>query len=98
MHIKIHSAYRIIVALADSDLIGKTFEEGIRRLEVRPNFFEGEKKEKKEIMKILKDMQREDATFNIIGEESCQCALEAKIIKEEGIIRIQNVPVALVLL
>lgn len=30
MNIKIHESYRNIVALADSELIGKTFEEGIK--------------------------------------------------------------------
>lgn len=98
MKIKIHTAYRVIVALADSNLIGKSFEEDIRKIEIRNYFFDGEEKNKEEIIDILKDMQKEDATFNIVGEESCQCALEAGIIKKEGIIRIQNVPVALVLL
>ena len=43
-------------------------------------------------------MQKEDATFNIVGKESVQTALEAGIIKEQGIIKIQEVPIALVLL
>jgi len=72
MHIKIHEAYRIIVALADSNLIGKTFEEGIRQIEVRPNFFEGEEKNKEEVIKILQDMNQEDATFNINSSMSFQ--------------------------
>ncbi len=98
MKIKIHTAYRVIVALADSDLIGKSFEEGIKRIEIKTAFFGGEEKSKEETIEILKDMQKEDATFNIVGEESCQCALEAGVIRKEGIIRIQNVPIALVLL
>jgi hypothetical protein len=98
MQIKIHESYRTIVALSDIDLLGKTFEEGIMQLEVKPSFFQGEKKEKKEVVEILKNMNKEDATFNIVGKKSCEAALEAKIIKKNGIIKIQDVPVALVLL
>jgi len=98
MQIKIHNAYRRIVAVADTDLIGKTFEQGIRQIEIKPNFFKGEEKTKKEIMQILKNMQKEDAIFNIVGKEAVETALEAGIISESGIIKIQNIPVALILL
>ena len=62
MQIKIHESYRKIVAVADTDLIGKTFSEGIRQIEVKPNFFQGEEKTKEEVIEILKDMKKEDAT------------------------------------
>ena len=66
MQIKIHEAYRTIVAVADTELIGKRFSEDIREIFVRPNFFQGEEKTKEEIIEILKDMEKEDATFNIV--------------------------------
>jgi hypothetical protein len=98
MQIKIHEACRIIVSLCDSDLIGKTFEEGIKQIEINESFFKGDEKGEKEVIKILKDMEKEDATFNIIGKESIKCALKAKIISKDGIITIQGVPIALVLM
>jgi hypothetical protein len=98
MHIKIHEAYRTIVALVDSDLIGKTFEEGIKQIKVNPHFFEGEQKEKEEVLEILREFQREDATFNIVGKESINTALEAGIIDKNGVFTIQEIPIALVLL
>lgn len=98
MQIKIHEAYRTIVALADSNLIGKTFEEGIKQIEVKPCFFQGEEKSREEIIKILIDMSKEDATFNIVGKESVSCALNAGIIDRNGIIKIQDIPIALVLM
>jgi len=98
MQIKIHDSCRTIVAVADTDLIGKTFEEGIKQIEIRPAFFQGEEKNKDEIIEILKDMQKEDATFNIIGKESVECALIAGIIDKSGIIYIDKVPIAFVLL
>lgn len=98
MQIKIHQAYRTMVALADTNLIGKTFTQGIKQIEIRPNFFKGEEKNKQEIIKILKKMQEEDAIFNIVGKEAVQTALEAGVIDEKGIIKIQNIPLALILL
>ena len=95
MRIKIHESYRIIIALADSNLIGKTFEEDIKQIEVRENFFKGEEKEYDEVLELLRGFDREDATFNIVGEESVKCAIEAGIISKEGIMRIDNVPIAL---
>jgi uncharacterized protein len=95
MNVKIHPAYRTIVAVCDSNLIGERFEEGIRQIEIKESFFKGEEKNKQEIIEILKNMNKEDATFNIVGEESVKTAIEAQIIKKESIITIQNIPIAL---
>lgn len=95
MQLKIHQAYRNIVALSDTELIGKTFTEGIKQIEVRPNFFKDKEVSKQEAIKILQDAEKEDATFNIVGKEAVSCALEAGIIQEHGIMKIQKVPVAL---
>jgi len=98
MNIKIHESYRKIVALCDSDLIGKTFEQEIRQIKIKENFFKGEEKTKQEIIPIIQNLQKEDATFNIVGKESVETALEAGIIDKQGIIIIQEIPIALVLL
>jgi hypothetical protein len=98
MQIKIHEAYRTIVALCDTNLIGKYFSEGIMQIEIGEPFFKGEEKNFQETVEFLKEMEKEDATFNIVGEESIKAALEAKIISKEGIIIIDKIPVALVLM
>ena len=98
MLVKIHNSYRYVVAICDSNLIGKVFEEGKFQLDVKESFFKGDEKSKEEIIKILKDMVREDATFNIVGKDSTQTALETGIISKEGIKEIGGVPFALVLL
>lgn len=98
MLIKIHKGYRKTIALSDTNLIGKTFEEDIKKIELKKEFFKGEEKNKQEIIKILKYMTKEDAIFNIVGEESIQTALEAGIIDKQGIIKIDNIPIALILL
>ena len=98
MQIKIHEAYRAIVALCDTELLGKYFSEGIRQIDIKEGFFKGEEKTFEEIVEILKDMEKEDATFNIVGQESVKAALQAKIIKKESLIYIQGVPIALLLM
>ena len=98
MLVKIHKTYRDVVAICDSDLIGKRFEEGRFQLDIKESFFKGEKTSKEKVIKIMQYMSREDSTFNIVGEKSVNTALEAGIITKEGIKRIQGVPFALVLL
>ncbi|MFA5855764.1 MAG: DUF424 family protein [Candidatus Pacearchaeota archaeon] len=98
MQIKIHDAYRRIVALCDSDLIGKTFTEGNRQIKIHEHFFKGEERSYEEILELLIDMEKEDATFNIVGKDSVNAALDAGIITKEGIIEIEGIPIALVLM
>ena len=98
MLIKIHKSYRDVVAICDSELLGEKFEEGERILEVRESFFNGEEKNEEEIIELMKELSKEDATFNIVGEKSVNAALKAGIINEEGIKKVKEVPFALVLL
>ena len=44
---------------------------------------------------LIGKMNSEDATINKVGEESVKTALELGIIGKHGIIKIQDVPVAL---
>ena len=43
----------------------------------------------------MRDFDKEDATFNIVGKESIKAALDAGIIQEHGITKIDNIPIAL---
>jgi len=98
MIINIIKGYRNIVAICDSDLIGKKFEQGKFQLDLTGTFFQGEEVSEKKATEIIKDMQKEDATFNIVGEKSVNLAITTGIITEQGVKKIQNVPFALVLL
>lgn len=98
MLIKVTKGQRDIVAVCDSNLIGKKFEEDKFQLDLTGTFFQGKETSKKETIKILKKMAKEDATFNIIGKESTKTAIEAGIISKNGIKIIQGIPFALVLL
>ena len=97
MFIKIHKSYRNVVAICDSALIGKRFEEDKFQLDVKENFFKGDKVSEEEAIRIMQFMLREDATFNIVGKKSVNTALKAEIISEEAIGEIAGIPFALVL-
>ncbi len=96
--VNIIKSYRDVVAICDSDLIGKTFEQGKKQLFVKESFYKGEEKTPEEVRKIMQDMKKEDATFNIVGEQSTEIALKAGIITKSHIKKIQEIPFALVLL
>lgn len=98
MLVKIHNSYRQIVAVCDSELLGKQFEQGIKLLDVRESFYNGERKQEKEVIEIMADLAKEDATFNIVGKKSVNCALKAGIITKQGIGQVQGIPFALVLM
>jgi hypothetical protein len=98
MFVKIHKSCRTVVAICDSDILGKKFEEGKRQLEVRESFYKGTEVSKPELLQIIKRQLVEDASFNIVGKESVQTAIEAGIITKEGVAKVKNIPFALTLL
>ena len=98
MFVKIHRAYRDVIAVCDSDLLGKKFEEEKFQLDVKESFFNGEEKTEAETIALIEDFAKEDAIFNIIGQNSVNSALKAGIINQEGIKEISGIPFALVLM
>ncbi len=98
MLVKIHKSYRDVVAICDSDLIGKKFEEDKFQLDLTTQFFRGDEKTEEETLNIIRDMATEDATFNIIGEKSVALAIKSEIITENAVKKIQGIPFTLILL
>jgi hypothetical protein len=100
MFIKIHKSGNIrpVIAICDSDLLGKKFEEGKRQLDVRENFYKGDKVDEEQAINILKMQAAEDAIFNIVGEKSIDSAIKAGVIDEKSVAKIKKIPFALVLM
>jgi hypothetical protein len=78
--------------------VGKVFEENQKQLEIKESFYKGEEKTAKELILILQDLKKEDATFNIVGKKATQTAIQAGIISEKAVGKISNIPYALILL
>ena len=87
MFVNIIKTYRNVVAVCDSELIEKKFEEKKFQIEVKKSFFKGKSASEKEIIEIIKKESIEDATFNIIGEKSINIALKTGLISEYEIDR-----------
>ena len=97
MFVNIIRTYRDVVAVCDSELLGKKFYEDKFQLDVKESFYKGEKKSFEEVVKIMKDMKMEDATFNIVGEKSIKAGIKAGIINQKSVGKINEIPFALVL-
>jgi len=98
MLIKIHDSYRKVVAVCDSELVGKRFEEGKMQLEVKENFFKGDEIGEEKLIEVLRREKDNYATFNIVGEKSVRIALDIGIVEDWNIGKVDGVPFALVLL
>jgi hypothetical protein len=96
--VKIHRSYRNVVAICDSELLGRKFEEGKMQLDLSGEFFNGEELSEEEVFSVINGEKTEDATFNIVGEKAVQLALKSGIVGEEGIKTVEKIPVALTLL
>ena len=98
MLIRIHKSCRDVVAICDSDLIGRRFEQGKFQLDLKESFYKGKEIEKEELIERMINLHKEDVTFNIVGKESISCALKAGIISKEGIKKISGIPYTLIFL
>ena len=98
MYVNIIKSYRDVIAVCDSELLGEKFEEGQFQLDVKESFYKGEKISESEVIKIMQNMSREDATFNIVGKKSVNAAIKAGIISEDSIGKIQGIPFTLILI
>ena len=104
MFVNVMKSCRDVVAVCDSDLIGKKFDEGEIQLDIKESFYKGDIQKgtsdvsREKAIEIMKDMSSEDATFNIVGEEAVDAAIEAGVISEEDVKRIEGIPFGMVLM
>lgn len=96
MIVKIHKASngKKIVAICDSNLIGKKFEEKNLQLDLSSNFYKGEERAEEEILNIIKGAY----IINLVGEKSIKLALKANVIDKKSIIKIKKIPHAQVVI
>lgn len=77
-----------IIAICDEEILGQRFEEGERQIHITESFYKGELVSLEEGLRAL-----ERATIaNIVGERIVTGALKAQIIHKNGVLRIQNIP------
>lgn len=94
MIVKIHArGKRRIVAVCDSSILGRKFEQGKLILDLQSEFYRGEEKSPAEALKI---MQRADVV-NIVGKDSVALAIKNNLVAEGNTIIVADVPHAQVL-
>ena len=96
--LKIHKSYRWVVAVCDKDIFGRKLVEDEKTLDVSGEFFNGKAMSEEEAIKEIAYCNDEDATFNFVGEKSVEIAKKLGLVKNEGIVSIDGIPFALVLL
>ena len=94
--VKVHQDFRKkerqVFAICDSDLIGKTIQQGDHKLEITERFYKGIEFPKEEIV----DLMREGANLNIVGKESIQLAIDNNILDKDSIKKVKGIPMAIV--
>ncbi|MFQ5918983.1 MAG: DUF424 domain-containing protein [Thermoplasmata archaeon] len=89
IRLKVYNQGReVLVAACDAELLGQTLREGELRLEVKPDFYDGVAADREQLLRHL----RLATIGNFVGEETVTAALEGGFIEEGGIIRINGVP------
>lgn len=78
----------VLVAVCDSELVGKIFREGKLKIEVKEEFYGTEEFEEKEVEETLKR-----ATIaNITGKNAVELAIKIGIIDKERVLKIDGCP------
>ena len=89
MIVKIHKSQNgKVVAICDSDILGKKFEEGDKQLDLTSSFYQGKEKSVDEIIEIFKSAY----IINLVGKNSVQLGIQAKIIDPKHVIEINGIP------
>lgn len=84
---------RMILAVCDSELIGKKFTEGKHQLDLTGDFYKGEKTDEEQ----LKSLLRKAYSASFAGEKSVSAAVRLGFVDDDNIIRIKGVSYAIVL-
>ncbi|MBS3176842.1 DUF424 family protein [Candidatus Woesearchaeota archaeon] len=85
-----HPDGKIVLAVCDSDLVGKKFEEGDKQLNLASSFYKGSEQEDL----TVGDMMRNSDSVSIVGPKAIQLGLNEGIIEQESILTIAGIPYA----
>ena len=92
VYLKIHRHNDMVtIACCDEELLNKIITEGNLRLEIASTFFGGELLAIDKAIEIL----REAVYFNIVGENITNMAIAQRLLSEEGVRKINNIPMAM---
>ncbi len=79
---------KLILAICDSDLLGKKFEEGDRQLDLTSQFYKGIEMTEEEVLKLLPKA----SSMDIAGKKSIAFAEKYNLIDPARIMYIKKIP------
>jgi len=90
MIVKIHKGAdgKKVIAVCDSDLVGRKFEENGLQLDLKSSFYKGEEKDGEFILKEI----NQPCHLNIVGKNSIDFCIKKSLINKENIISIKGIP------
>lgn len=89
MIVKIHKREdRAILAVCDSDLLGRTFTEGERQLDLTSDFYKGEERDDKDVG----DLMRNADIVNLVGPKAIAIGIQEEVITQDHVITIAGIP------
>ena len=77
-----------LVAVCDSELLGKKFEQGNLQLDLTSDFYKGEEKSGEELKEIIKNAY----IVNVVGQESVAFFISLGIIEKCQVLEVDGVP------
>jgi hypothetical protein len=77
-----------LLAVSDSSIIGKTFNEGDIQINVSRDFYHGKECSRNEIIKILKSA----TIVNAVGKKIVDIMVKENIIESDSVLIIEGVP------
>ncbi|MDK2795972.1 MAG: uncharacterized protein PWQ22_431 [Archaeoglobaceae archaeon] len=78
----------VLVAVCDSELVGRVFREGDLKLEVKEDFYGSEDFDEKEVEAAL----RTATIANITGKRAVELAIKIGIVDKDKVLRIEGCP------
>ncbi len=91
-YVKIHSRFdNIVVGVCDEDCLGKVLKQDKFRFNVSETFFKDHLIPLEEAIRIAK----KSGNFNAVGSGIIAALIKEQIIHAEGIIEVDNVPIAI---
>lgn len=79
---------RLILAVCDSDILGKKFEDEICVLDLSSKFYDGDETEKEKVQELMLQAY----IVNLAGKKSLAVAQELDLLDEIGIIYVEGIP------
>jgi hypothetical protein len=89
MIVKIHKRdERTIVAVCDSDLLGRKFVDGERQLDLSSDFYKGDERDEKDVGDLIRNAD----IVNLAGPKAVAIGLQEEVITQDHVITIAGIP------